>query len=78
MAGVVSRDLNIDWQQLALNLRTCGQVLTVLSKQLGLHEGYLCQLARGEINEPRFSIGLRLLNLHLDVCGAERQRALIR
>lgn len=68
--------MRIDWQQLALNLRA-HKPLEKLSVEMGLHKGYLNHLSRSEIKEPKFSDGLMLLNLHLDLCGQEKQRQLL-
>lgn len=65
-----TKKLVIDWQQLALNLRKHGS-LTARSVKMGYCHSYLNQLARAQIFEPRFSIGLELLDLHLDLCGQQ-------
>lgn len=66
----------IDWQQLALNLRG-HQSLTSLSIKHGWNKAYLCELARFQIREPKFSDGLKLLNIHLDLCGIDKHKDLI-
>lgn len=68
----------VDWHRLALNLRQAGKPLTQASRDAGLHTGYVAQLARGELVEPKFSDGLALLNLHADVCGREKTAELLR
>lgn len=65
----------IDWQRLALDIRS-HQSLQSASKGLGMNKGYLAQLARGEVREPKFSDGLQLLDLHFDLCGGEKTRGL--
>jgi hypothetical protein len=65
----------IDWQQLALNLRVSGS-LTALSEKEGWNKQYINEIARAEIKEPRFSVGVRLLDLHLDICGIEKHKRL--
>ena len=57
----------IDWQQIALNIQQ-KMPLQVASLKLGLCKGYLSELARCEIQEPRFSIGMDILDLHFDLC----------
>jgi hypothetical protein len=69
--------VNINWQKLALNLRK-HKPLTTLSAEIGRHDGYLNQIARGELEEPKFSDGLKMLNLHLDVFGLEQHRELLK
>ena len=66
----------VDWQKLALDLRTVGVPHAQASKAIGEHSGYVAQLARGEIAEPRFTVGVALLNMHADKCGADRTAAL--
>jgi hypothetical protein len=67
--------VNIDWQQLALNLRR-HQSTSALARDLGIDPSVLQRLARNEILEPRFSLGLQLLNLHLDHCPDKHQALL--
>ena len=66
----------VDWQRLALDLRSAGVPHIQASKAIGEHPGFVAQLARGEIREPKFGQGVALLNLHVDKCGAERTEAL--
>jgi hypothetical protein len=70
--------MNIDWGKAALNMQNSGKPLRRLSKSIGRNGGYLSQIARGEIKEPKFSDGVALLNLHLDICGIEKQKELIK
>lgn len=76
MKNLRARKLNIDWQQLALNLRN-HRPLGSLSVENGWNKAYLGELARTEIREPKFSDGLVLLDLHLDMCGEEKHRRLL-
>ena len=56
----------IDWQLLALQLRKhCGPLGTV-AKKLGKHPQWLNEVARGEILEPKFTDGLKLLDFASD------------
>jgi len=55
--------MQVNWQKIALDLRKHGG-LHGHSKRLGLAKGYLGQMSRGEIQEPRYSIGLILLDYH--------------
>ena len=56
----------IDWQRLCLNLRK-QQPLAVFAREIGCDEKTLHRLANGDVSEPRFSIGLELLNKHVDL-----------
>lgn len=53
----------IDWQKIVLDLRqkmSCREI----DKKLGRHLDYTAKIARGEIVEPRYSDGVKLLELH--------------
>lgn len=68
--------MKIDWRQTALNIRSKTS-LTKASESIGRHRDWLNHVARGDIEEPKFSDGLALLNMHLDLCGVEMHRKLI-
>ncbi len=59
----------VDWQRLALDLRSARVSLTDASKAVGAHADYLRQIARGDIQEPKFTQGVALLNLHCEILG---------
>lgn len=61
----------IDWPKLAIMLRKHVGPLQKLSRQMGWHAGYLGQISRGEINEPGFTDGHRLLDFAHDHLPAE-------
>lgn len=69
--------MNINWQQTALNIRA-HVPLEQATARLGKYKGWLNQIARGEITEPKFMDGINLLNLHLDLCGVEKHREIAR
>lgn len=56
----------IDWQRLCLNLRKV-KPLSAFAREIGCDEKTLHRLANAEIPEPRFSVGLKLLNFHCDL-----------
>lgn len=64
----------IDWQRLLLNLRSSYKPLAKVADEVGADEGTLRRLARGDTKEPKFSVGLRLLDLHYDQCGDRHSR----
>lgn len=66
----------IDWQKLSLDIRQSGMPLARADDALGEYRGFVAQLSRGEIAEPKFSQGIALLNLHVDICGPEKTRGL--
>jgi hypothetical protein len=57
-----------DWQLITLNLRTNYKNLTALGKEIGSDWAHLNRLARGEIYEPKHSVGEKLLKLHDKYC----------
>lgn len=70
--------IRIDWQRVALNLRSHGIQLEAASHRLGKHRGWLGQLARSETGQAvEFHAGLRLLDYHLSVCGEGAHLALL-
>ena len=72
------QNLRIDWQRVALNLRSHGIQLEAASRRLGKHQGWLGQLARAETGQAvEFHAGLRLLDYHLSVCGEDAHLALL-
>jgi hypothetical protein len=66
----------LDWRQLALNLRQ-HRPLVQISVELGMSPGYMGQVSRGEVKEPGYSLGVVLLDMHLDLCGEARHRRLL-
>lgn len=58
----------IDWQQVCLNIRASGLPLSQAAKAVGSDWRHLNRLARAEVAEPKFSTGLRLLDLHVERC----------
>jgi hypothetical protein len=60
--------MKIDWQKCVLNIRNEGLAAHRIAKKCGMDAVTAQRLARGEIKEPRFSQGLKLLDLHLGIC----------
>lgn len=58
----------IDWMKVTINLRRHYKPLAQVAKEVGSDWRHLNRLARGEVNEPRFSTACRLLDLHFDKC----------
>jgi hypothetical protein len=69
------KEMKINWQRIALELRK-HMALEKASHKLGRHKDWLNRIARGEIKEPAFSDGLKLLDLAYDRIGADRLREL--
>ena len=69
--------MNIDWQIVTLNLRRHYKPLSQIAKEIGSDWRHLNRLARGEVNQPRFNTGMKLLDLHYDVCREMHREVLI-
>ena len=57
--------MEIKWQQVVLNLRNY-KSLESISTLLDMDAQHLRRLARGDVKQPRFESGLRLLDLHYE------------
>lgn len=55
----------IDWQRVCLNLRRY-KSLNVVAKEIGVDGEHLRRIARGEVLEPRFNTGVKLLDFHYE------------
>lgn len=58
----------LDWQRLILNLRREGMSAAAISRKVKCAPETVQHLARGDVVEPKFSIGVALLDLHLLHC----------
>ena len=67
----------IDWQRTTLALRRHYKPLSQVAKEVGSDWRHLNRLSRGEVREPRFLVGVKLLDLAYDHVPdfAERVRA---
>ncbi len=59
---------DIDWQTVTLNLRAAGCPLAKIKSGARMDDQTIHRLQRGEIEEPRFSQGVRLLDMHERWC----------
>ena len=66
----------IDWQKVCLNLRSNYKPLATGAREIGAKDKHLCDLARGEVMQPRFLTGVKLLDLHYDVMGDRHKEAM--
>lgn len=62
----------IDWQQLTISLRQHYKPLERVADELGISRQHINRLARGDVLEPRFNSGVRLLDLAHDVLPADQ------
>jgi len=57
----------IDWQTVTIALRTHYKPLSAVAVEVGSDWQHLNRLARGEVMQPRFDTGVKLLDLAYDV-----------
>lgn len=62
----------IDWQTVTIALRTHYKPLSAVAKLVGSDWQHLNRLARGEVSQPRFDTGVKLLDLAYDVLPPEQ------
>lgn len=58
-----------NWSIICLQLRRDYKNLCAIGKEVGSDWQHLNRLARGDVKEPKFMVGIRLLDLHYDHCG---------
>ena len=56
----------IDWQRTTLAIRRHYKPLSQVAKEVGSDWRHLNRLARGDVQQPRFLTGVKLLDLHYD------------
>ena len=57
----------IDWAIVCLDLRAW-KPLSTIAPMVNSDWQHLNRLARSEVKEPKFSVGVKLLDLHYDHC----------
>jgi hypothetical protein len=67
----------IDWQQVCINLRHHYRPLSHIAKEVGSDWRHLNRLARGEVMQPCFDTGMKLLDLHFDKCRDKHMAIMI-
>lgn len=65
----------IDWQMCVVKLRKHMTYCSIASKVSACHK-HIERIARGDINEPRFNTGVRLLDLAHDVLSEDDFRSI--
>lgn len=58
----------IPWHQLILNLRRFGLSDSKISRHTGIGRAAISHYIRGSVNEPTFTKGYKLLELHQRCC----------
>lgn len=66
----------IDWQALTNNLRRY-EPLSKVAIEADIDAGTLRRIARGDTPEPKFSQGIRLLDLHYDLFPDRHKEVLL-
>lgn len=65
---------NINWMVVTNNIRAKYKPLAQVAPEVGSCWRHLGRLARGEVKQPRFDVGIRLLDVHYTHC-ADRHTA---
>ena len=58
----------INWKRLVINLMKHNIGMNQAASRIGVPAGFLQPIWLGYVEEPIFSVGIKLLDLHLDVC----------
>ena len=58
----------MNWQQIILNLYGKGYRYGTISKAVGAKYKHIGDLARGDVAQPRFDTGMKIIQLHNRVC----------
>lgn len=61
--------MNINWSLVCGHIRAQGIPMSRAAKLVGSDWRHMNRLARGEVEQPRFLTGVKILDLHHDVCG---------
>lgn len=64
---MIEWNADVDWSMLTNLLRTHYKPLSSIANEMDLCEVHLNRLARGEVQEPRYNTGRRLIRLAYDV-----------
>ncbi len=60
----------IDWQHVCLQLRRKYKSLHAIAREIDSCGRHLTRLARGEVQQPRFDVGMKLVELYGEHCLA--------
>ncbi len=56
----------IDWSIILIRLRTSRGSLEKVAREVGACPVHLRRISRSEVAQPKFSVGIRLLDMHFD------------
>lgn len=60
--------MKLNWQTIILNIRSNGISCASIARRVGCDPSAIRHLATAEVKEPKFSIGIEILNMHHDLC----------
>lgn len=66
----------VSWKKCLQNLLEKNIGITKIATMVGVPAQVLADLKHDRMEEPPFSMGLRLLDFHLDMCGEENTHKL--
>lgn len=66
----------IDWHKLIDNLQWAGIGVTKAAGLAGVPAEHIAKVVRGEMHEPYFTTGVKLIDLHLDACPGKHMEIL--
>jgi len=69
--------MNINWQQVTQNLRFHYKSVSKLARASDISWQTLERLANGNVKQPRFDTGIKLLDFHFDTFGADKHKSLL-
>ena len=64
MAAKCLRRNVVNWSLLLILLRANYKAISGVAREVDSNERHLNRIARGEVNEPKFMVGVRLLDLY--------------
>ena len=70
--------MRIDWQKVVTNLKASRASLASVSRRCGMSEDWLRQFVRAGHYEPSFLAGINLLRAHLEICGRDKHKEVIK
>lgn len=69
MSDMVTVPGAVDWQKITLDIRHNYKSLSRVAKEVGSDWRHLHRLARGEVMDTKYKVGLRLLAIHKEYCS---------
>ena len=59
----------VDWQMTILRLNNAGYTCGMIAARVGSNQQHIARLARLEVEQPKFLVGVKILDLYHDVVG---------